>query len=129
MKVTNIKQLQHIELRSSASNEKYSLSAVLTQHSNFKDLFIHHEILHPGRRSSAQHFHSQKEEFIFVLKGSPVAHIGKTVHQLQEGDFIGFNPIEAEAHYCENLSTEQVQLLVICSNPPNDITNFVDENQ
>lgn len=123
MFVTNIKDLEHKELASKSSGEKFSLSAVLSSIYEFQNLFIHHEILLPGRKSSSSHSHTKKEEMGFVLTGNPMVYVGNKSVQLKPGDFIGFRPL-TEAHYFENLTDSEVHLLMICSNPSNDTVNY-----
>lgn len=124
MKVYNVNMLAHKELVSTSSGEIFSKSAVLTEILGHQDIFIHHEILLPGRRSSSPHSHTHREEIIFVLKGSPTIHLGDQGIQLQPEDFIGFEPGSTQLHFIENATTEEVRFLVICSNPENDQVVF-----
>ncbi len=120
MKIKNLNNLIHHDLDSSKTGEIYSKSVVLTELLGFQDLFVHHEILSPGQRTSAPHSHTLQEEMIIVLNGSPTCHIGDQLLPMKTGDFIGFKPASAELHYIENASNEMVYLLVICSNPKED---------
>jgi uncharacterized cupin superfamily protein len=113
MRLYNISNINHQELISSRTGEKYSLSAVLTQLIDFKHLFIHHEILSPGRRSSSPHCHSHQEEMIFVLTGHPTAHLGEQIFQLKPGDFLGFKPSTSEYHFIKNCTDSEASVLVI----------------
>jgi uncharacterized cupin superfamily protein len=116
----NIADLNHRELQSSKTGEKFSLSAALSDSFGFKDVFIHHEIIPPGRRSSSPHAHTHREEMIFVLEGAPVAHVGSESYQLKPGDYLGFPPGRENTHVVENPTSEPVKLLVIASNPAED---------
>jgi uncharacterized cupin superfamily protein len=120
MKINNLNTLMHEELVSPKTEELYSQSAVLTELLGFKDIFVHHEILPPGRKTSSPHRHTRQEEMVIVLNGSPACHVGDQTIQLKPGDFIGFQPDSSELHTIENLTNEAVQLLVICSNPKDD---------
>lgn len=125
MEVMNLNSLSHRELVSSKTGEAYSKSAVLTEFFGFQDVFVHHEILQPGRKNSALHSHSLREEMVIVLNGSPICHFGKQQIQMKPGDVIGFKPSTAETHCIENVSdNETVHLLVICSNPKDDRTIY-----
>lgn len=117
--ILNIKNLKHTELTSKTTGEKFSLSAILSSIYNFKDFFIAHEILLPGRKSSSPHFHTKKEEMIFVLSGRPTAYIGNKSSQLNPGDFIGFK-LAIDTHYLENLTDSEVHFLIISSNHSGD---------
>jgi uncharacterized cupin superfamily protein len=112
IEILNVKNLEHTELTSKITGEKFSLSAVISSIYNFKDLFIDHEILLPGRKSSSPHLHTKKEEMIFVLTGKPTVYVGNRSMQLNPGDFIGFKPA-TDAHYLENLTNSEVHILMI----------------
>src|SRR4051812_21227998 len=88
----NVRSLTHQELRSGRTGEAYSLSAVLTEDLGFKDIFVHHEIIPPGRRASGTHFHSRREELVFVLEGRVTAWCDGQELALEPGDFLGFPP-------------------------------------
>jgi uncharacterized cupin superfamily protein len=74
--VYNINDLQHAQLISSSTGEMFSRSAVLTELLSCQKIFVHHEILPPGKRSSAPHCHTTQEEMIYVMEGYPLAHSG-----------------------------------------------------
>lgn len=122
--ISNFAELAHRELSSVKSGERFSLSAVLTDALGFKKIFVHHEVLPPGRRASAPHTHSSQEEMIFVLKGNPTAHIGDRATRLVPGDFIGFQPGTEKLHYVENSSTDEAELLVIASRDQGDHVHY-----
>lgn len=116
MDILNLQELNHSELKSKKTGEVYSQSAVITDHFGFTNLFVHHEILLPGIRSSSPHYHTNSEELIFVLEGNPTARYGNDIVQLKPGDFVGFKPGVPEYHVLENRSEEIVVLLVMNSN-------------
>lgn len=120
MKIYNLNTLAHQELVSSATGEKYSKFAVLSEHFGFQDIFVHNEILLPGRRASVPHSHALREEMVVILLGQPLAHVGNQVSQLKPGDIVGFNPGSPALHFIENTTDEIVGFLVICSNPQGD---------
>jgi len=128
IEILNTRDLKHKELTSKTTGEKFSLSAVISSIYNFKDFFIDHEILLPGRKSSSPHFHTKKEEMIFVLVGKPTVYIGNRSAQLNPGDFIGFEPA-TDAHYLENLTDSEVHLLMISSNNTGDEVNYVHQHK
>jgi uncharacterized cupin superfamily protein len=126
--IANIAELSHQELISKSCGEKYSCSAVLSAIFGLADIFVTHEILAPGKKDSAPHYHTRKEEMIFVLTGNPTIYIDAESIQLSPGDFIGIKPT-TELHYLENLTSSDVTLLKICSNPKDDVTNFESFNR
>lgn len=122
--ISNIAELAHRELSSAKSGEKFSLSAVLTDALGFKKIFVHHEVIPPGRRASAPHAHSSQEEMIFVLRGNPTAYIGDRAAMLAPGDFIGFQPSTEKLHYIENGSIDEAELLMIASRDQSDHVHY-----
>ena len=113
MKSFNLRDLKHSEL--SSKKEKLSLSALLTDSLKFKKLFVHQEIILPGRRNSTPHYHSKIEEMFLVIAGKPTIHIGNKLKQLKPGDFIGFKPNAGKKYFIENKTHSRIKLLVICS--------------
>lgn len=120
MKIININSLQHCGMVSSITGEAYSESAELSPLFGLKDIVVHHEILTPGRRSSAPHYHTLREEMVLVLTGYPICKYGNKTVEMEPGDTIGFKPGLSERYYFENATNELVHLLVICSNPIDD---------
>jgi len=124
----SIAEARHIELTSSRTGEKFSLSAVLSDAFGFKDVFVHHEIIPPGRRSSSPHAHTDREEFMYVISGSPEVFLRGERKKLAAGDFIGFCPGRENIHYVVNNTDTDVCLLVVASNPPQDKVIYLDES-
>ena len=124
MEVYDVNHLNPEQLVSSKTGEIFSRSAILTELLSFQKIFIHHEILSPGRRASSPHRHIEQEEMVFVLDGFAIAHLGNQVVELKPGDFIGFKPGSKDLHFIENTSDEEVRFLVICSNQENDQVIF-----
>jgi uncharacterized cupin superfamily protein len=122
-KKITIADLNHEELRSARTGEAYSLSALLTL--GLEDLFVHHEILPPGRRSSGRHAHTRREELIVVLDGRVRAWCGDAEVVLNPGDVMGFPPGRANAHYVENAGDGDASVLVIASTPGEDDVEYV----
>jgi uncharacterized cupin superfamily protein len=117
----NLLSTPHQELRS-PTGEAFSLSAILSDAVGFKDIFVHHDIIPPGRRSSGKHAHSHREEMIVVLKGQIVTHIGSKAFTLNAGDYMGFSP--GEVHFAANEGETPAEVLVIASNPVEDRVSY-----
>jgi uncharacterized cupin superfamily protein len=117
MSKLNMGVLPHKELHSARTGERHALSAVLTDILGFRALFVHHEIVPPGRRASSAHFHTRREEMAVVLEGEVTAVRGGERVVLGQGDFVGFLPGIENAHYLVNESTGRSAILVIASNP------------
>jgi len=124
VKVYNVNALSHEQLVSSKTGEVFSKSAVLTELFSCQKLFVHHEILSPGKKASAPHRHTTQEELIFVLDGFPTAHLGDQAVRLTPGDFVGFNPGSEDLYFIENTTNEDVRFLVICSKQKDDHVIF-----
>ncbi len=116
LKIFNLQEVEYFELGS--EKEKFSLSAVLSDSIDFKKIFVHYDILSPGKRSSLPHTHSKTEEMMVVLGGNPTVVLEDERTELKPGDFIGFQP--GEKHVVENQSREEVKLLFICSKDKDD---------
>ena len=119
----NVEKLEHRQLELKDTQQKLSMSAVLSELCDFKDIFIVHEILEPGRQDSRLHQHSHKEELILVLEGSPTIFIDEQRLMLNPGDFVGLRP-ETGKHYLKNLSEKPAKYLKICSNPVEDVVKY-----
>lgn len=72
---------------------------------------IHLVCLQPGRDSTQQHYHDADEEFIYILSGRGLAHIGDERHEVGPGDFMGF-PAPSAAHSLENPFEEDLVYLM-----------------
>lgn len=95
------------------SDELHSIGSPLARHLGLKQLGIHHEILPPGRRSSWPHAESHEEEFVYVIEGEPHVWLDGHLHQLKEGDAVGFPSGTGIGHTIINNSTKVVRLLVV----------------
>ncbi len=113
MRILSLYNLKHIEL--SNKKEQFSKSGILTALLGFKKLFVHQEIIPPGRRNASPHYHSKIEEMFLVLSGKPIIHIGDKSKQLKQGDFIGFKPNGKKKYFIENKTRSKVKILAICS--------------
>lgn len=120
MKAYNVADIPHELLISSKSGESFSSSAILSELFSCTKLFIHHEILSPGRRGSSPHRHTTQEEVVFVLEGFPTAHIGDKAITLKPGDVLGFPLDSQELHFMANETKSDVRYLVICSKETDD---------
>jgi uncharacterized cupin superfamily protein len=114
MKVLERQNFSHRQLVCQRSGEEFSRSAILSAETGAKDLFIHHEILLPGKRCSSPHFHSKTDEFVYVLKGRPTAVEGLKVVELSIGSCLCFPANSGLPHFLENRTHEDVELLVVC---------------
>lgn len=116
MKIQKIIDRKHHRLKSQKTGEEYSFSSVISNELETKELFISQEIIPPGARSSAAHFHEETDEVIYILKGNVTAHEGASQVELSEGDVICFEVNSKKAHYLKNSNQEDAHILVIRKN-------------
>ena len=124
MPIGNIDDLLDVKL--GTLDEPLSVARSLSDFADISTLLVHHEVLPPGRAASKPHTHTEKEEITLVLSGHPSLWLDGEVTALKPGDFIGFNKLEPRPHMLINASDEDAVILTIGTNPPNDLTHFVD---
>ncbi|MEZ5630319.1 MAG: cupin domain-containing protein [Burkholderiaceae bacterium] len=84
--------------------------------------------LAPGAVSALRHAHSKQDEFIYILKDSPVLHTdeGRTV--LAPGMCAGFRAGTGNAHHLINESAEEVLYLEVGDRSPGDEGSYPDDD-
>jgi len=95
------------------SDETFALVTPLAAPLGLTHLGAHYERLLPGRRTSWPHAHSEEDELIYVLEGTPDAWIDGHLHRLRPGDVVGWAAGTGIAHTVINNSAGEVKLLVI----------------
>ncbi len=121
LRVVNLNELVHHELSSSSTGESFSLSAVVTDALQIGSMFIHHDIIPPGRRASGAHRHTTRDEVVVVLSGRVRAwHAGAEV-VLHEGDALALPAASDDDHYIANDGTNAAVILVIAPSAPEDV--------
>ena len=71
--------------------------------------------LDPGAWSSQRHWHSQAEEFVYVLEGEVVLVTERGEETLRAGDCAGFLPGDVDGHHLQNRSGNHARVLEIGS--------------
>ncbi|MDS3860523.1 cupin domain-containing protein [Thermosynechococcaceae cyanobacterium BACA0444] len=84
--------------------------------------------LAPGAQSALLHHHSQQDEFIFILAGTPTLILGDRELTLGPGDCYGFPAGTGIAHQLVNPSAEPVRYLEIGDRSPNDQVNYPNDD-
>ena len=125
MNIGNVEALDARELTAKRTDERLSLARSLSDFAGIESLLVHQEVILPGRRTAAAHYHSLKEEIFLVLSGAPSVWVDGEVTQLGAGDFVGFNAKERRAHMLLNLSDAPAVVLTIGTNPPDDSVTFI----
>jgi uncharacterized cupin superfamily protein len=71
--------------------------------------------LDPGAWSSQRHWHSEAEEFVYVLEGEVVLVTERGEEILHAGDCAGFHPGAPDGHHLQNRSAAPARVLEIGS--------------
>lgn len=79
--------------------------------------------LEPGRESTQHHYHDADEEFVYVLAGRGIAHIGDESFEVGPGDFMGF-PAPSPAHSLANPFDEDLVYLMGGERNPVDAVHY-----
>ncbi len=120
MDVHALAALPHEPLRSARTGEAYALSAVLP--TGALPVFVHHDVLPPGRRASATHAHSHVTELVLVLAGTVIVVDGEREVALEAGAFVVVPP--GRLHHVENRGDAEAQILVVASRQPEDKVTY-----
>jgi uncharacterized cupin superfamily protein len=83
--------------------------------------------LAPGAWSSQRHWHTEAEEFVFVLEGEVVLVTEGSEEILHAGDCAAFLPGDPDGHHLQNRSGDPARVLEIGSaDMRNDEANYPD---
>lgn len=84
--------------------------------------------LSPGARSALAHSHSQQDEFIFVLEGTPTLVLEQEEFTLNPGECYGFKAGTGIAHQLVNRSEESVIYLEIGDRTAGDEVEYPNDD-
>jgi uncharacterized cupin superfamily protein len=84
------------------------------------------QILHPGARSSNNHWHENEDEFLYVLTGEVTVTEGADVQVLRAGDSACWPAGLPAAHHASNRSDEPCSYLIIGTRADKDICHYPD---
>lgn len=84
--------------------------------------------LSPGTMSALFHAHSQQDEFIFILEGTPTLILGEDEFRLNPGDCCGFKAGSGVAHHLVNRSEEMVTYLEVGDRPEGDEVTYPNDD-
>lgn len=74
--------------------------------------------LPPGQWTSQRHWHTDEDEFVWVVEGEVVLVDDAGEHVLRAGDCAGFPAGEADGHHIQNRSDREAVLLEVGSRRP-----------
>lgn len=103
----------HRQLSSAKTGEQYSRSAEISAVLGCNAFNVRHEILAPGHRASAPHFHHETDEVVIVTKGYVTIHEGDQSFVLAPGDSANFSSGSEKPHWVRNDSETEAELLTI----------------
>ncbi len=112
MEIIRQKEIVH-KNPSKNSDYPYALSSILFETSQ---LFVSSELVNPGKKSSAPHFHRNYDEIVFVARGELHAFEGDECHVLSIGDSVCFMANSEKRHYLENKSASDAEFLLFRKN-------------
>ena len=83
-------------------------------------------ILPPGAWSSQRHWHTESDEFVFVLSGEVTLVTNGGEEVLRAGDAAGFKAGHSNGHCLQNRSNTEVRVLEIGTRVSNDAAYYSD---
>lgn len=83
--------------------------------------------LAPGACSALHHKHVTQDEFIYIVSGDVILHLGDETHAMTAGDVMGF-PKGGPAHHLENTSNSDATYLEIGDRSPGDIVTYPNDD-
>ena len=84
------------------------------------------QTLHPGARSSNNHWHENEDEFLYVLSGEVTVTEGGETQVLHTGDTACWPAGVPNAHHVSNQSTEPCSYLIVGTRVTHDICHYPD---
>ncbi len=82
--------------------------------------------LPPGVWSSQRHWHTEQDEFVYVLEGEVVLVTDAGEEILKPGDCAGFKAGDKDGHHLQNRSKSDALLLEVGTRLPNDAGEYPD---
>jgi uncharacterized cupin superfamily protein len=84
--------------------------------------------LAPGAASALRHAHTHQDEFVYIVKGTPVLITGAGEVALTEGMCAGFRAGDPNAHHLVNRTDEDVVYLEVGDRTPGDQAVYPDDD-
>jgi uncharacterized cupin superfamily protein len=82
--------------------------------------------LPPGVWSSQRHWHTEQDEFVYILSGEVVLVTDAGEEILKAGDCAGFKAGDKDGHHLQNRGNSDALLLEIGTRTPNDAGEYPD---
>ena len=84
------------------------------------------QTLHPGARSSNNHWHENEDEFLLVLSGEVTVTEGAEVQVLHAGDSACWPAGVPNAHHVSNRSSELCSYVIVGTRVNQDVCHYPD---
>lgn len=84
--------------------------------------------LSPSAISALRHAHSKQDEFIYILRGTPILVTNEGETQLSPGQCAGFKAGSGNGHHLVNRTNEEVVYLEIGDRTPGDEATYPDDD-
>ena len=84
------------------------------------------QTLHPGARSSNNHWHENEDEFLYVLSGAVTVTEGAEQHVLHAGDAACWPAGAPNAHHASNQSDEPCSYMIVGTRANRDVCHYPD---
>ena len=114
---------QEIESRHQFNDAAVRQTRPLSPQCGMAKIGVHLVRLVPGAHSTEHHYHDNDEEFLYVVSGRGVAHIGDEQFEVGPGDFMGF-PAPSPAHSLHNPYDEDLVYLMGGERNTNDVVHY-----
>ncbi len=123
LRAAEIEALAERSHRHQFNDNAVRLTRTLGEPTGLERIGVHLVRLEPGRDSTQHHYHDADEEFLFVLAGRGVAHIGDDRFEVGPGDFMGF-PAPSPAHSLSNPYDQDLVYLMGGERNPVDAVHY-----
>ncbi len=100
----------------------------LGEHFGLTQFGFNLETLQPGDQSSARHWHSLADEFVYLLEGELTLYMNVGAFCLRPGMCIGFKAGDKNAHHLVNHSSAPARFLVVGTRVPGDTAFYPDDD-
>ena len=87
------------------------------------------EILMPGHKSAAAHWHTLEEEHVYVIEGELTVRVGSARHIMTVGDYIRFPAGEPTEHVLFNHTQTPCKYILMGEKNEHDLCYYPDSNK
>ena len=89
---------------------------------------VNHETLHPNAQSALRHWHTESDEFVYVVQGRLWLITDEGEQELIAGMCAGFMAGEPNGHHLHNRSSKLAVFLVVGSRKEGDAVVYPDDD-